>query len=90
MKRTHKKRIQYHFVEEIEINQKKEPVAITVYEIHDGTSRFRVSINEGPIHVFGLNNDQTHYVEIDGSRIDPLSEHAKRAINLLLQRKIAA
>lgn len=90
MKKTYKKRIQYHFVEEIEINQKKEPVAITVYEIHDGTSRFRVSINEGPVHVFGLNNDQTHYVEIDGSKIDPLTENAKKAIDQLLQRKVAA
>lgn len=90
MKRSYKKRVKYSFVDEIELNQTKYPVSFTAFEIPDGTVRFRVSINEGPVHIFGLDSNHLQYEVIDGSAIDPLNRNVVQAIDKLLQKKAAA
>lgn len=90
MKKTYKKKYQQSYVGEIEIDQKKYPVAYTAYEVADGTIRFRVSVNKGPVHIFGLNKDLSNYDVVDGSSIDPLTRTYIQAIDQMLQNKKAA
>ncbi len=89
MKRT-KRRKQSSFDTTIVLNGKQVPVQITTYSIHTGVERHRVSIDNGPIHIFGWNADHSKFIEMEGSTVDPLTTAVKNAVSELLDNKSAA
>lgn len=76
---------------ELAIDGRPVKVAATPYRMHTEELRYRVSINGGPVHIFGWNNQANRLTVIDKARIaDRMPEHVEEVIGRQLNSRLAA
>ena len=76
---------------EMAIDGKPVKVAATPYRMHTEELRYRVSINGGPVLIFGWNNRANRLAVIDKARVaDRIPEHMEEMIGRQLDSRLAA
>ena len=79
--------------ETFQLNVEGRPVTVKVtpYQIHTAEKRYRVSINNSPVHIFAWDDDSRRLVLIDKAAIeDNVPEKLEEAIGRQLYNKMAA
>lgn len=69
------------------------PVAVkaTLYETHTTEARYRVSVNNSPVYIFGWDAHRNRLSVIDsGSAVNNMTERMEEAIGQQLYHKMAA
>ena len=76
---------------ELTIDGKPLVVKATPYQTHSTETRFRVSINDSPIHIFGWNKDLNRLTVIDSSgAAGNIPDKIDEAIGRQLYQRVAA
>ena len=76
---------------ELTIDGKPLVVKATPYQTHSTETRFRVSINDSPVHIFGWDKDLNRLTAIDSSNAAiHVSDKVDEAICRQLYQRIAA
>jgi hypothetical protein len=76
---------------QMEVDGKPVTVKATPYQIHTSEKRYRVSINNSPVHIFAWDDNSRRLVLIDkAATADKVPERIEEAIGRQLYNKMAA
>ena len=76
---------------QLEVEGKPVTVKVTPYHMHTMEKRYRVSINNSPVHIFAWDDNSGKLVAIDGARIEgKLPVKLEEAISRQLHSRMAA
>jgi hypothetical protein len=76
---------------QLEMDGKPVTVKVTPYHMHTMEKRYRVSINNSPVHIFAWDDNARRLIAIDGARIEgKLPVKLEEAISRQLYSRMAA
>ena len=76
---------------QLEIDGKPVMVKATPYQIHTSEKRYRVSINNSPVHIFAWDDDSRQLVLIDkAATAEKVPEMVQKVISRQLVNRMAA
>lgn len=76
---------------ELMVDGKPVAVKATLFETHTTEARYRVSVNNSPVYIFGWDHQRNRLAVVDsGSAVNSMTERVEEAIGRQLYNKMAA
>ncbi len=76
---------------EVTVEGKAVVVKATPYQINTGETRFRVSINDSPVHIFAWDNNRQRLADIEsGHAANKIPAQIEAAISEQINNRLAA